>query len=336
VDQIFNEFRSFSVDDFVTHQFFREWVINPTEEHEDFWNAFQAHYPEKSTILQESRELVLALEAARFEMNPAEKKQVWEGIQQNIKFLPKHLKVSQERRPYLTVAASFAAVLLITFGIYYYQQPEQITYVTGYGETKEIILPDSSKVILNANSQLSFINNWEGQTAREINIEGEAFFDVVHKVDHQPFKVFSSQGVSIEVLGTEFNVYNRSEETEVVLSSGLVTLSFPVKEKEGKIVMNPGDLVEFKESKYQRKQVNTSLYTSWKDNILNLDETSLEEIIKMAKNNYGIEVEVMNSSALKQTASGSMPLGDAENFMEQISKIFNIEIEQEQSKYLIK
>src|SRR5690606_9506317 len=218
---------------------------------------------------------------------------------------------------------------------YWYALPKQTQYLTAFGETKEIILPDSSTVILNSNSKLTFVDNWDDQMAREIWIDGEAFFSVVHKVDNQPFKVLSSQNVAIEVLGTEFNVYNRAQETEVVLTSGIVTLSFPVKEKEGKILMNPGELVEFKESKYERKKVNTSLYTSWKEKVLHLDETSLEEILKIAKDNYGIEIETEDEEMLKQTASGSMPLGDAENFMEQISKIFNIEIVHEQNKYLI-
>ena len=330
-----SEYDNFSIDDFVMDPFFKEWVLYDDPVHDEFWADWKKENPSKVPTIEEARNLVLAIEKSKFELKPKELFQVWDAIQAEIK--PKELsEPSINRRKVWPLAIAVASFSLILMAWIWFDSPQEIAYQTAYGETKEIILPDSSKVILNSNSKLTFVDNWEGQMAREIWIEGEAFFSVVHKEDHQPFKVLSSQNVSIEVLGTEFNVYNRSQETEVVLTSGMVTLSFPVKEKEGKILMSPGELVEFKGSKFQRKKVNTSLYTSWKDNILNLDETSLGEIITMAKNNYGIEIECEDEEMLMQTASGSMPLVNAENLMDQISKIFNIEIVNEQNKYLIK
>ncbi|REG83112.1 FecR family protein [Algoriphagus antarcticus] len=326
------DYDNFIRDDFVTDPFFKEWVLYSDPNHDEFWMGWKDENPSKVSMVEDARAMILSLEKSKLEMNSDELLSVWDAIQGDITQPPKSLD-KRTLWPFVSLVASISLLLLVW---YWYELPKETEYRTAFGETKEIMLPDSSQVILNSNSKLTFVDNWEGQMAREIWIEGEAFFSVVHKVDHQPFKVFSSQNVAIEVLGTEFNVYNRSQETEVVLTSGLVTLSFPVKEKEGKILMNPGDLVEFKESTFQRKTVNTSLYTSWKDKVLHLDETSLDEIIKMARNNYGIEIEIQDEGVLKQTASGSMPLGDAKNFMEQISKIFNIEIVKEQNKYLIK
>ncbi|MDR7132119.1 ferric-dicitrate binding protein FerR (iron transport regulator) [Algoriphagus sp. 4150] len=327
---------NFSTDDFVTDPFFKEWVLFSDPAHEEFWNTWKKANPSKVKLLEEAKELVLKLEKSKFAMDSNELLSVWGAIQADIKHPSQKLKLSSRKRNFWPFASAVASIVFALLVWYWYEMPKEIEYQTAFGETREIVLPDGSNVILNSNSKLTFVNDWEDQTAREIRIEGEAFFSVVHKTDHQPFRVFSSQNVAIEVLGTEFNVYNRSQETEVVLASGLVTLSFPVKEKEGKILMKPGELVEFKASKFQRKQVNTAHYTSWKDKVLHLDETSLEEIIKMARNNYGIEIDVQDQEVLKQTASGSMPLSDAANFMEQISKIFNIEIENEQNKYLIK
>lgn len=330
------DYDNFSTEDFVLDPFFKEWVLYSDPAHDEFWMEWVDNNPAKLKMLEDARAIVLKLEKSKFEMNPNELRSVWNSVQTNIYPPPKSVEPTVGKRKFWPFASIAASLALVLFTWILYVIPREIEYETAFGETKEITLPDSSKVILNSNSKLTFVDNWEGQMAREIWIEGEAFFSVVHKVDHQPFKVLSSQNVSIEVLGTEFNVYNRSQETEVVLTSGAVTLSFPVKEKEGKILMNPGELVEFKESKFKRKKVNTSLYTSWKDKVLHLDETSLGEIITMARNNYGIEIEFQDEKILKQTASGSMPLGDAANFMEQISKIFNIEIVNEQNKYLIK
>lgn len=331
-----NNYKNFSIDDFVTDPFFKEWVLYSDPAHEEFWRKWKQSNPSKIKLIEDAKALVLALEKSKKDMKPSELISVWETIQTEIKQPSKSIKSSDGKSHFWSFAAVAASITLAIVAWYWFELPKEIEYQTAFGETKEIMLPDSSTVILNSNSKLTFVDNWEGQMAREIWIEGEAFFSVVHKVDHQPFKVLSSQNVAIEVLGTEFNVYNRSQETAVVLTSGLVTLSFPVKEKEGKIVMSPGDLVEFKESKFQRKKVNTSLYTSWKDKVFHLDETSLDEILKMARNNYGIEIEILDEEMLDQTASGSMPLGDAADFMDQISKIFNIQLVKEQNKYLIK
>ncbi|MEB2776011.1 FecR domain-containing protein [Algoriphagus sp. D3-2-R+10] len=330
------DYDNFSLDDFVTDPFFREWVLYSDPVHNEFWMDWKDAHPSKVKLVEEAKTMILSLEKLKLEMKPAELRSVWDAIQSDIKLPPKSFESSSRKRKSLPFASAVASIALGLLAWYWFDLPKEVEFQTAFGETKEIILPDSSTVILNSNSKLVFVDNWEGQMAREIWIEGEAFFNVVHKVDHQPFKVLSSQNVAIEVLGTEFNVYNRYQETEVVLTSGMVTLSFPVKEKQGKIVMNPGDLVEFKESKYQRKKVNPVHYTSWKDKVLYLDETSLGDIIKMAKNNYGIEIDVEDDEILVQTASGSMPLDDAANFMDQISKIFNIEIVNEQNKYLIK
>jgi ferric-dicitrate binding protein FerR (iron transport regulator) len=69
---------------------------------------------------------------------------------------------------------------------------------------------------------------------------------------------------------------------------------------------------------------------------LNLDETSLGEMIQKAKDNYGIEVKLADEALLIQTASGSIPITDADAFMNQISKIFNVEIIKTNNNYFIK
>ncbi|MBN7815465.1 FecR family protein [Algoriphagus pacificus] len=330
-----SNYSEFSVEDFIMDPFFKEWVIQSSPEADEFWIHWKEENPSKVEILEDAKKAVLALEKSQFTLKEEEFKEIWKGINSSKTQKPAIVEKTK-RRLAIWPYASAAAFLVLLLAFFWIRMPKEIEYLTGYGETQKIILPDSSIVILNASSKLTFIDNWESEAAREIWIEGEAFFEVKHMQDHQPFKVWSSNGIGIEVLGTEFNVYNRSNETEVVLNSGVVSLSFPVKEKEGKILMKPGEMVQFKDSKFQKKEVNASLYTSWKDDVLNLDETSLKDILNVAKTNYGVDVEIENEAVLELTASGSMPLSDAENFMKQVSMIFNIEITKEENKYLIK
>ncbi|MBA4056812.1 MAG: hypothetical protein C0490_19010, partial [Marivirga sp.] len=207
---------------------------------------------------------------------------------------------------------------------------------TGYGETKNFTLPDGSNVVLNANSTLTLMSDWNDETPREIWLNGEAFFSVVHTASHQVFKVNTREGVTVEVLGTTFNVYNRTKETKVVLNSGQIRLDLPTAETHERILMKPGEMVEYKEQHYKKKSVDPELYTAWTDNKIILNHTSLSEMVNMLKDNYGLEVKVADPRLLKQTVSGSMPLGDPEILLQQMAKAFQLKLEKDGNVIVIK
>jgi ferric-dicitrate binding protein FerR (iron transport regulator) len=326
-------FSDYTVADFVSDPFFRGWVLRPDSDLEEFWKEWCQLYPDKVETLDEARRVLFNLGLPHYQLSESSISTLWSAIQ--VETQPKDLRKPKIRQAkFWYCAASILVLISVSYG-FWSQQSSLITYRTAYGETREITLPDYSKVTLNSNSTLEFEDNWGQSSAREIYVDGEAFFSVIHLKDDQPFKVFTGKGIAVEVLGTEFNVYHRADNTQVVLSSGAITLIFPMKNTEGKILMMPNELVEFKESKYQRREVNAENYVSWTKKVLNLDETSLGEMIQKAKDNYGIEVEVENESLLIQTASGSMPITDDESFMNQISKIFNVEITKKNNNYFI-
>ncbi|GAA0878215.1 hypothetical protein GCM10009119_11830 [Algoriphagus jejuensis] len=206
---------------------------------------------------------------------------------------------------------------------------------TGFGETLSLTLPDSSTVMLNANSVLSYHKDWSAESMREVWVEGEAFFDVHHLDTHQPFKVYPASGIEVEVLGTQFNVYQRKNQTKVLLSEGNVTMSFNDSPQKSKILMTPGDLVEYDQNKIQKTRVNPVAYVSWTKKILQLESTSLGDMVRMAEENYGVKIQVGSQVDLHQSASGSMPLSDAASFMRLTSRVFNVQVEYRDSIYYI-
>ncbi len=113
-------------------------------------------------------------------------------------------------------AYAVAASVIIVFGVFYFMN-SATHYETQFSEQLAITLPDYSKVQLNANSQLEFKSRqWE--TNREVQLIGEAFFDVEKGMS---FKVMTNEGI-IEVLGTEFNVTVRDDYFEVRCFEGKV------------------------------------------------------------------------------------------------------------------
>jgi ferric-dicitrate binding protein FerR (iron transport regulator) len=113
-----------------------------------------------------------------------------------------------------------AAVLVVLAGIYFFFIHGLPTRVeTSVGENRELFLPDSSRVVLNASSLLTYQEpHWDRK--REVKLTGEAFFNVAHG---SAFDVITEAG-SIKVLGTQFNVKIRSDYFEVTCYEGLVSV----------------------------------------------------------------------------------------------------------------
>src|SRR5690606_10369715 len=103
--------------------------------------------------------------------------------------------------------------------------------VTGRGENTEIILPDGSTVLLNADSRLSWNRDFT-DSLREIHLTGEAFFEVVRDT-LRPFVVHTGD-MDVTVLGTTFNVRAYPDDAQPITT--LVSGSVEVAAKENKAV----------------------------------------------------------------------------------------------------
>jgi transmembrane sensor len=119
---------------------------------------------------------------------------------------------------HLNLFYRIAATLIILAGIYYSFIYKPETHIeTGIAEKHEFYLPDSSRVVLNAQSRLTYNEGrWDGN--REVKLEGEAFFSVNKGSD---FEVLTRTR-SVKVLGTQFNVKSRPDYFEVTCYEGLV------------------------------------------------------------------------------------------------------------------
>ena len=91
---------------------------------------------------------------------------------------------------------------------------------TGFGEKMTFVLPDQSKVILNANSSLRYHKD----QPRKIWLKGEAYFQVSKKQKTKEKFWVITPDLTIEVLGTAFNVNSHQEKTRVSLEEGSIKL----------------------------------------------------------------------------------------------------------------
>lgn len=335
------DYTIYATEDFVTDEYFIQWVKNPTEESDAFWNAWLSKNPAKEETIKEARQVILMLYFREEKAPQGKFLEIWGNIveaeERNVLEITPDIDPPRQQwnNVWYKVAATFLVVATaLTYMIVRWNNT--VTIQTAYGESRTLFLPDSTKVTLNANSTLRYAADFNAST-REVWIEGEAFFAVVHKQDNRNFLVHTEE-LQVEVLGTRFNVNTRGGKSQVVLEEGKVQLAIHDDQKENEqLVMQPGDLVEVskKTKEVMRRKVEASNYSSWRQNKLVFVGTSLEEIATLLKDNYDYDVRFQNDEVAQLLFTGSARVDDPQELLHILGKVFGLTIRQEGRSVLI-
>jgi ferric-dicitrate binding protein FerR (iron transport regulator) len=198
-----------------------------------------------------------------------------------------------------------------------------------YGKTSEVLLPDGTKVFLNAGSRLVYPENFTGKT-REVFLVGEAFFDVSHDQRH-PFIVQVSD-LRVKVLGTRFNVsaYPTDNVIETVLAEGKVQME----RNNAGLFDRATELVPNQLASFDRTTRETSIrtvdpenYTLWTAGILKFESTDLNRITKRLERYYNIRFKYVDPLVGGLRISGKMELKeDKDEICERIARAASVKI----------
>jgi len=228
------------------------------------------------------------------------------------------------------IAAAAILIVITTLGLLLKDYNSDIIYNTKYGETARITLPDHSVIFLNGNTRLSYPKNWPERGDREVKIKGEAYFSIKHTKTDQKFFVRMDGGMSVEVLGTQFNVSNRKQQTNVVLSSGKIRFHMDESSNtpNDTVTMKPGELVAYQpgSSTYTKKAVDPTIYSSWKSSRLEFDKTELQDVLLTLQNTYGLKIKVEKPELMHMRVSGSAPTQNIDLLIKGLSEIFHLEL----------
>ncbi|MRG44608.1 DUF4974 domain-containing protein [Chitinophaga sp. SYP-B3965] len=167
---------------------------------------------------------------------------------------------------------------------------EYNTITTSKGRQFQVMLPDGSKVWLNAASVLRFPVAFEGKE-REVELSGEAYFEVAKNAE-QPFKLKVPGKVDIEVLGTAFNVkaYTNEKNSYTTLVTGSVRISHTNKTGNG-IVLKPGDQLQAGDAGMEvTRNANVEKAIAWKNGLFNFEGVGLREMMRQLERWYNLEV----------------------------------------------
>lgn len=166
--------------------------------------------------------------------------------------------------------------------------------VTPIGGEYQVVLPDGTKVWMNANSYLEFPSKFSIKE-RKVIAKGELYFDVERNKEW-PF-VVATKGMELRVLGTEFNVRAYEDEEEIL--STLVEGSVQVNNSLGEeIILNPGyqAIIKRNDNSLTNVLANIEEVTAWKNGQFIFDNRRLENIMYDLARWYDIKVFFANAT----------------------------------------
>lgn len=208
-------------------------------------------------------------------------------------------KTKISKRGILYYASRIAALVIVSFGIYFLFNNEKPIDTVRYSSVVEqnnspIILPDGSKITVKSGVEVEY-PEYFSDDIRNVDFEGEAFFEVVSNPE-KPM-IIACENLRVKVLGTSFSLSNfkDSDEISVYLKSGKV-LFYSVDENgniNDQISLKPGQKgVYNKNSELISKfEIADENYIAWKTGVLEFVNAPLSDVINVLENTYNINVK---------------------------------------------
>jgi transmembrane sensor len=261
-----------------------------------------------------------------------------------------------KRRMFWIRLTAVACILIIIciFSISHFSSKKEKafkTFLTNYGERKNIQLPDGSVVNLNAGSKI-VINESFDQLARDVYLTGEAFFDVKHN-EKKPFIVHTAD-MDVKALGTAFDIkaYNEERLTQTSLIRGIVEVT--LKKNNNKVLLYPSQKIIWENNsgdspdagspskkaapnnpakispqKIKVTEQGDIKEIAWKDNKLVFDNDTMDEIAHMIERWYGVHILFRNEEIRSYRFTGVFEREDLRTVLTYLkeSRQFNFKID---------
>ena len=234
------------------------------------------------------------------------------------------------RRRYIisAVAASAALVLCLVAGLLFFGKGDtssgMLCVQTAANEMCTLSLPDGSRVVLNGNSTLSYSPDGFTSSSRALQLDGEAYFDVQTN-PKAPF-VITTPTVSVQVLGTAFNLCSRTNAASDMLFLERGKVSFRVSDTGADYIVTPKQKIT-----HNRTTGEVSLRHSdmpdcapWRKGLMAFDATPLRDVMAELADRYGVHISYTSIS--DEPFTGTLPANDINEARRILSLGYNIEI----------
>jgi ferric-dicitrate binding protein FerR (iron transport regulator) len=331
------DYEHYEVENFLMDDSFLNYCLERNEKDVRFWQQWIKAHPEKGALVQQAKELYFVLNGNITSQQLQKDEQQFRAIAE------KHMAATRHEEPVLLnppptrssrirsillytglAAAAILAVIILPNKLQpkTNTQPNSYTHTSNAGERKSFQLPDGSKVTLNAGSTITLSASFNEQ-ARELTLQGEAFFDVTHNTA-KPF-IIHTNSMDVKVLGTVFNVkaYPNDKVTETALLKGMVEVTVHNTSNK-KIILHPNQKIILPNEEVthaatqapsKKEPAKDTGYTiaaltysttdsslvevSWTQNKLVFNDNSFEEIAAQLERWYNVTIR-FNNDEVKQ------------------------------------
>ncbi|MFT3701915.1 MAG: DUF4974 domain-containing protein [Agriterribacter sp.] len=185
------------------------------------------------------------------------------------------------------------------------------TISTPRGGQYQLILPDGSKVWLNAASSLRYPTVFTGNE-RKIELTGEAYFEIEHMTATTGIKVpfiVSVKNMAVKVLGTHFNInaYEDEEDIKTTLLSGSVDVA-AIQNNGQSLRLYPGQQAQWSTKSIMTlvKNADVEQAVAWKNGLFKFNATSLSTIMRQVARWYDVDIDY-RGNVKEETFTGDIP-----------------------------
>jgi len=181
-------------------------------------------------------------------------------------------------------------------------------------------LPDGSLITLNKQSDISYPAKFKSQ--RTVKLQGEAFFKIASEKE-KPFRVYTN-GITITVLGTSFNVRNKGTTTEIIVESGLVrvtdSLHSILLHPSEKLILHKGDTT------LSRDATRSELYKYYRTKEFICDNTPLWQLAESLEEAYDVKIEIASPLLRQQKINTVFRNASLDQILSVIQETFRIKV----------
>jgi len=216
-----------------------------------------------------------------------------------------------------------AAVLFIAVGgwiAYSLYGPGKYTELTATYQVRTETLPDGSALTLNKNTKISYAANFKNN--RKLKLEqGDVFFDVAKDKTH-PF-VIDIEKISVEVVGTSFNIKHIKKDTEINVETGIVKVRLA--NDEIKLYKGEKIHIDGNTRKLVKEQSTDQLYNYYRSNLFQANNISLSKLIVTLNEAYGSNI-TLDEKIKGLTINTTLKMGSVNQNLEIICQTLNLQL----------
>lgn len=229
------------------------------------------------------------------------------------------------------MAACFLAILYVSLFVEFPKYSKK--YLATNKIQNDIILPDNSKISLDANTTIK-IKYYKNKRVVDLS-RGKAIFEVASNLE-QPF-IIQTDRINVKVLGTKFEVVNFDEIIQINVLEGKVSVSKAKEDNKALSIVTKGQSLQLDKNAnlISQKSVNVAKLLQWREGKYSFQQTKLKEILDEFSKHIDVNVTFEKENAKNYPISGNFDVKHFDDFLKVLPMIHPLKVVKIEGKIVI-